>query len=76
MEQDILTGLQLIIKARERRDENWQRQLYCSIYPNFTKETFIPFDQFYKKQTIKVSRKSKEQIKAEKNKLDKLFAKG
>ncbi len=75
MEQDIVTGFKLIVKARERKEENRQWQLYCSIYPNFDKETFIPFDKFYKRQNIKVSGKSKEQIRADGNKLKKLFAK-
>jgi hypothetical protein len=76
MEQDIYTGAQLIMKAKERREESRQWQLYCSIYPNFKKETFVPWSEFYKKPTAKVTRKSTAQILADGKKLDKLFAKG
>ena len=76
MELDLYTGSRLIEKARERREETRQWQLYCNIYPNFTEETFIPFDKFYKKQTIKTSRKPTNQILAEGEKLNKLFKKG
>jgi hypothetical protein len=73
MDQDIDTGMRLIIKARERQEESRQWQLYCSIYPHFTKENFIPFDKFYKKAAPRVSMKSKEQIVKEGYKLKKLF---
>ena len=66
----------MIEKAREKREEFKQWQLYCSIYPNFTEETFIPFDKFYKKKAPKVSKKSAKQIVEENKKLDKLFKKG
>jgi len=76
MEQDFYDGLKLIAKAREEKDRREHWQLYCSIYPHFDKESFVPWDKFYKKQTKTVNRKSTSQIKAEKTKLDKLFAKG
>lgn len=74
MEQDYETGLKLIIKARDERDEARRWQLYCSIFPNFTKENFIPWEQFVKKGNEKVSMKPKEQIHKETNKLKQLFA--
>jgi len=76
MEQDFFTGSRLIEKAREKREEFKQWQLYCSIYPNFTEETFIPWTDFYKKQNTKMSRKPVRLIKTDKAKLDKLFKKG
>jgi len=76
MDQDIDTGVRLIAKARERREESRLWQLYCCIYPNFTKETFVTFDKFCRKTTRKASVKSKEQIVMETRKISKLFDKG
>jgi hypothetical protein len=76
MEQDLEIGLKLIVKAHDRQEESRQWQLYCGVYPHFTKENFVPFDKFYKKATARVSMKSKEQIVRESYKIKKLFEKG
>lgn len=73
MDQDIDTGMRLIIKARERQEESRQWDLYCGIYPHMTKDNFIPFDKFYKKAAPRTSMKSKEQIVKDNYKLKKLF---
>lgn len=63
LNQDYMTGIQLIYKAQERRHEERQWQLYCSIYPFFTDNTFMTFSEFCKKQKPqKKVRKSKKQI--------------
>lgn len=69
MGMDFDDGLQLIDKAFKRRFEKRQWDLYCSAYPHFTKENFVTFDQFMVKQTVKVSPKTKEQIREETKKL-------
>lgn len=62
MDLDFEIGLKLILKARERQEEGRQWLLYCSAYPHFTKDNFMTFKQFYDKDKLKVSKKSKEQI--------------
>ena len=75
MEQDYDTGLRLIVKVREEKTESKNWQLYCNLYPHFTKENFIPFSEFYKKPKKKVSNKPIALIIAEGEKLKKLFEK-
>ena len=77
MEQDFDSGLQLITQARERHTEAKQWQLYCSIYPSFSKDTFMTFDAFYPKPGAKkVPLKPISQIVAETNELKKRYFKG
>ena len=71
MNLDCLTGARLIVKAREREEEQKQWKLYCSIYPHFTEESFIPFDEFYNKKKIVRSGKAKEEIFDEVDKMRK-----
>jgi hypothetical protein len=75
MEQDYETGIQLMTKAMQQRDEDKHWILYCNLFPTFTKNTFMTFDEFYKKQNTKVSMKPKDQIRKETNKIKQLFAK-
>lgn len=54
----------LLNEAHKKKHEEEAYQLYVSVYPNFTKESFIPFDKFYtpqKKQEV-VEEKTAEQI--------------
>ena len=75
MNQDYEIGIRLIAKAREEksRDEHWL--LYCSIYPHYTEESFMPFSEFYKPKKQVVGR-SKEAILADVKKMrEKYFKK-
>lgn len=57
----------LLTEAFKKNSEEKAYQLYTSIYPNMTKETFIPFEKWYvpqKKQST-VEEKTSEQILAE-----------
>ena len=75
LEQDWDTGLRLLDKIKEKQSETKSWQLYCSIYPNFNKDNFIPFDKFYKKPSLKINNKPISQIIAEGEKIKKLFEK-
>jgi len=65
LEQDWTTGFKLINKTLEENDKEQQWDLYKSMYPNFTKDNFVPFSEFYKKPGRVVAVKTKEQIKAD-----------
>ena len=75
MNLDWDTGLRLIDKIMEKQSETKSWQLYCSIYPNFNKDNFIPFSEFYKKPSKKINSKPISQIIAEGEKTKKLFEK-
>ena len=62
MKQESNIGIQMIIKAKERQDDARQWQLYCSLYPHFTKDTFLTFDDFTHKKKSRVVLKPKEYI--------------
>ena len=65
LNSDITFGINMIIEAmnQKRRDESYI--LYASLYPNFTKENFITFDQYYNKS----SNKSHGSMELDKNKV-------
>jgi len=57
----------LLAEANKKSNEEKAYQLYVAVYPNYTKETFMPFDKFYtpqKKQGV-VEEKTSEQILAD-----------
>ena len=79
METDYYDGLQLIAKAKDRRTEDRQWQLYCGVYPHMDKDSFVSFENFFKKpakQPEAIARRTKYQILEEANKLKELFGKG
>lgn len=47
---DIEEGIELINHIYEKKREDKAYQLYSSLYPNMTKETYITFEEFYKPQ--------------------------
>ena len=75
MELDYFTGWGMIKKAKERQDENKMWLLYANMYPNFTKKTFIKFEDFYKKSRSEVSNKATEQILQDVEEIRKKFKK-
>ena len=64
MTLDIDTAIRLIHKAFHKNEEDRAFQLYASVYPNFTKNNFKKFTEFYKVQTEPISTKPAEDILA------------
>ena len=62
MEMDYADGWRMIVKAKQRQNEEREWMLYCNIYPHFNKDNFIPFDKFIQKKTKKISIKSRDEI--------------
>lgn len=50
----------LLDKASDKQAENTAWELYVSVYPKMTKETFVPFEKFYNPGKIQ-----KEEVKTE-----------
>lgn len=47
-----IDGIELINEALEQRQEQKDWEVWLSIYPNMTKENFIPFEKFKNKTSI------------------------
>lgn len=62
MDQECSTGIELIIKAKERQDEERKWMLYCAIFPTYTSDTFKTFEEFNNKNSVKINHKPKEKI--------------
>jgi hypothetical protein len=62
MTLDVQTVLGLLHQAFQKREEERAYQLYASVYPHFTKNTFKKFSEFYQGQTQPVSTRSSEDI--------------
>jgi hypothetical protein len=62
MSLDIETFIRLVRRAIVNSHEERHWQLYCSVYPHFDKKNFKKFDEFYKRPTEEVSKKSSEDI--------------
>jgi hypothetical protein len=54
---DLKRITRLLVKAKLKEDENFARKMYISIYPNMTKETYIPFEKFYERKEKKKKKK-------------------
>ena len=68
-------GIKLINKAIEKKQETREWELYCTIYPEMDKKTFITFEKFRgKKQTQYKPKKelTKEEIIAQAEEIRKL----
>ena len=52
-------GIRLINKAVEKNNDQRLWDLYCTIYPNMDKETFISFEKF-KKPSVKAESREPE----------------
>ena len=66
---DVDTAIRLIRKAFEMREEERAYQLYASVFPQFNKNNFKKFSEFYKTQTQPISTRSTEEILAEANEI-------
>lgn len=51
LQGDVQEGRLLVLKAFQKREEERLWDIYKSIYPNFTQETFLSFEEFKKRQT-------------------------
>lgn len=49
----------LLIKAKETKEEDMAWDVYLTIYPNMNEETYISFDDFFKRKLPK-----KEEVKS------------
>lgn len=68
-------GINVINKAIEKQNERRDWELYCTVYPNMDKKTFVPFEKFRgKKQVINKSKKelTKDEIIAQAEEIRKL----
>lgn len=66
MSLNVETVIELIQKAFQKHEEERAFALYASIYPNFNKNNFKPFNEFYKaKNNDKISVRSAEDIMAD-----------
>ena len=61
-ELDLMDGIELIAKAREKREEEKAFQLYTARFTYMDQESYIPFEEFYKPQQEVAENKSTEEI--------------
>lgn len=55
-------GISLINKGLEKANEENAFRIWLTIYPNMTKDNFIPFDEFYNPKPKTISKKSAEEM--------------
>ena len=70
MRLDLIDGLKLYAKAREEKQKERLYQAWVSLYPHFSKDNFISWEDYierhiHKQASVPVSRKSAEQLIAE-----------
>ena len=68
-------GIKLINKAIEKKQEKLDWELYCTVYPDMDKKTFVPFEKFRSKKQIPGKQKkelTKEEIIAQAEEIRKL----
>lgn len=68
MRMDLLDGLGLCAKAREKRQEERLYQAWVSLYPHFSKDTFVSWENYkdnHNQVQLPVNRKSAEELIAE-----------
>lgn len=75
---DIKDGMNMILKAQRKAQEDRLHDLYCAHFPNMTKDNFLTFEQFVDKFTLKPklaqttkieNRQTAEEVLAEANKI-------
>lgn len=54
--------VQLIAKAIEKQEESKAWDMWLTKYPNMTKDTYVPFKQFFQTQKQPISKRPKEDI--------------
>lgn len=66
-------GIELISKAVEKREETKAWGMWLALFPRMTKDNFIPFSQFFKKQTQIITQKSSQEILDEVAEIERRF---
>lgn len=46
-----LDGISLILKSIKEKEKQKAWEIWLTLYPHMTKDTFIPFSKFYKETT-------------------------
>ena len=62
LEMDYADGWQLLIKAKERQNEERAYQFYCSIFPHLEADKRMTFEEYYKKRETQICTLPTEQI--------------
>ena len=62
MSLEIDDFISLIAKAFEKKEERKSWEMWLTLYPNMTKENFMPFSEFFRMQKEPISKRSKEDI--------------
>ena len=73
MELDYSDGWLLLVKAKEKEQDERAYQFYCSIFPYLDKDKRMTFEQFNKKPKTKKSTKTAEQILKQTEEINKKF---
>ena len=62
MSLDVDEFVRLINKSLEKREERKAWEMWLTLYPNMTKENFMPFSEFFRMQKEPISKRPKEDI--------------
>lgn len=62
LKQPIKIITKLLIKAKNKENENFAKSMYIALYPKMNEETFISFDEFYNKGNTTTSVQTEEEI--------------
>ena len=62
LDMNVEDGTRIIRKASEKYAEDRAFRLYAARFANYTEESYIPFDDFYKPNQAEVSTQSAEEI--------------
>ena len=62
MSLEIDDFISLIAKSFEKKEERKSWEMWLTLYPNMTKENFMPFSEFFNMQKQKISKRPKEDI--------------
>jgi len=62
MALDVDEFVRLINKSLEKREERKAWEMWLTLYPKMTKENFMPFSEFFNMQKKSISKRPKEDI--------------
>ena len=55
-------GCKVIFRELEKREDRKAWEMWLTLYPKMTKENFMPFSEFFKMQKQTISKRPKEDI--------------